>query len=83
MEFTAHVLLFLPLGLLLAAATNRGSRLLALTVCIAASLTIELGQAIFLPARFASPLDVLANSMGAAIGVMIVVGIERGHSSAF
>ena len=82
-EFTANVVLFLPLGLLLAAATRRGSRLLALAFCIAASLAIELGQAVFLPERFASPLDLLANSLGAAIGVAVVAGTEkRGRSSA-
>jgi VanZ family protein len=67
-EFAANIVFFIPLGLLLAALGGRGRVMIAFATCVAVSLSIELGQALFLPARFASAGDVLANTVGAAIG---------------
>lgn len=76
-EFSANVLMFAPLGLLFACLAGAGRRLLVLAVCIAGSLTIELGQLLFLPHRFASAGDVLANSLGAGFGVAIAAAASR------
>jgi glycopeptide antibiotics resistance protein len=72
-EIAANVLLFVPLGILLASLFRPGARWLAFAVCVAISAVIEFSQAVFLPGRFASASDLLANIAGAAIGVLIVV----------
>ena len=71
-EFVANVVLFIPLGLLVAALMRRGQRWVSFAITVAASLTIELGQFLFLPERDPSALDVIANSIGGAIGVAII-----------
>jgi len=76
-EFLANVALFVPFGLLLAGLFRRGRRWIAFLLCVAGSVVIEVGQALFLPGRFASGADILANSTGAAIGVLAVVVIAR------
>lgn len=68
-ERGGNVLLFVPLGLLLCWAVPRLRRRLVWVVCVAASLGIEVFQALFLPARYPSLVDVVANGTGAAIGV--------------
>ncbi|MGN6325859.1 VanZ family protein [Pseudolysinimonas sp.] len=80
-EFAANVALFVPFGLLLAGLLRRGRRWIALLICIAGSAAIEIGQGLFLPDRFASLGDVLANSLGAAIGVLVVWLISRRTAS--
>jgi VanZ family protein len=74
-EFTANVALFMPLGVLLALALPR-RRALAVT------MIIELGQAAFLAERTASLRDIFANTLGAALGLLIVVIAERASSGA-
>jgi hypothetical protein len=76
-ESAANVALFVPFGLLLAGLFRRGRRWIAFLVCVAGSVAIETGQALFLPARYASVADVLANAAGAAIGVLAVVAVSR------
>ncbi|WP_209676685.1 VanZ family protein [Arthrobacter stackebrandtii] len=65
-EFSANVAMFIPMGII-AAAYFKNVLLGALAGAFASSL-IELSQALFLPARYASGLDVVANTLGAAIG---------------
>lgn len=78
-ERVANVLLFLPFGLLLAAAIPRGRRGWAIAVCIAASVGIELVQLLFLPGRYPSLSDVLTNSLGGTLGVLIVIAVSGGR----
>jgi hypothetical protein len=80
-EFSANVLLFAPLGVLLALAMPR-HRLLVVPVALVVTGAIETGQAIFLDERTASLRDVVANTMGAAAGVAIVLIVERMSSGA-
>jgi hypothetical protein len=76
-EFAANVALFVPFGLLLGALFRRGRRWIAFLLCVAGSGAIELGQAVFLPGRFASLADVAANSIGGGIGVLVVALVAR------
>ncbi|WP_458116744.1 VanZ family protein [Arthrobacter sp. D2-10] len=73
-ESVANVLLFIPFGMLVAAYLPLRRTWVALPVCILASMCIELGQELFRPERFATPQDVLANALGAAIGTVAVYG---------
>jgi hypothetical protein len=75
-ETTANVLLFVPFGVLLAVALplHRG---LVVPIALAATLLIESGQALFLVQRTPSLRDIVANVLGAAVGLAIVVIVER------
>ncbi len=72
----ANVLLFAPLGLGLARLAGkceislRSRRLLVLGVCLGLSLAIEVIQ-LFLPSRLSSYTDVLANTTGAWLGLIL------------
>jgi len=79
-EFAANVLLFVPLGVLLAVLFGAGARWLAFGACVAVSAFIEFAQAVLLPARYATASDLLANVVGAAIGVLIVAIISAVRS---
>ncbi|NYF15388.1 hypothetical protein HDC37_000200 [Microbacterium sp. AK009] len=69
-EFTANILLFVPLGILLAVIL-RAERPLLLPVILATTLLVEGGQ-LLLPERTATLRDVLANTLGGLIGWGIV-----------
>jgi hypothetical protein len=70
-EFTANVGFFIPLGFLIVALLPKRRWWLAMIICTAASSCIELGQGLFLSDRFASFGDVLANTVGGAVGAVI------------
>ncbi|POH62230.1 VanZ family protein [Cryobacterium zongtaii] len=72
-EFTANIALFLPVGLLGVVLLGSARWWMAVLAGFAASSLIELGQLVFLPARFATPLDVLANTIGAALGALLAL----------
>lgn len=71
-ESGANVLLFIPFGILVAAFLPLQRAWLALPIGILASACIEMGQELFRPERVATPRDMLANALGAAIGTVIV-----------
>jgi hypothetical protein len=71
-ETGANVLLFVPLGWLVATALPLRRAWLGLVAGAAAASLIEAGQALFRPERFPLLQDVLANSLGAAIGTVAV-----------
>ena len=77
-ERAANVVLFVPAGLLLCAAFPGLSRLVVWLLCVAASVSVEAAQ-ILLPGRHSSPVDVVTNATGAALGVLlhVVVGDRR------
>ncbi len=70
LEFSANILMFVPLGFLLAMLLSARVWWLALLICPAISICIELTQAAALAARFATTTDVASNSTGALIGVI-------------
>lgn len=81
-EFTANIAMFVPIGFLLLLGLGRGGWAVALVIGYTASLAAELFQHVFLPERVASVLDVLANSLGALLGVLVallVLRITRGR----
>lgn len=70
-ETTANVLLFVPLGMLLALALplHRG---LVVPIALATTLVIESGQALLLTQRTPSLRDIVANVIGAMVGLAVV-----------
>jgi glycopeptide antibiotics resistance protein len=77
LESFANVVLFLPLGLLVALIIPTGRWWILVLGLIVVSGSIELAQALFIPGRVASVLDVLANATGGLAG-MAVAGMIRG-----
>ena len=77
-EFAANVVLFVPVGLFVMILAGPRGWWLAVLTGFAASCTIELGQLIFLPDRFATLSDVLANTIGATLGAVIGLLLLRG-----
>ena len=80
-EKGANVLLFIPFGILVATYFAPRRTWLALPVGVAASSIIEVCQQLFLPERFPTVYDVLANSLGAAIGALIIYTWQKRHLS--
>ena len=76
LEFTANIIMFIPLGFLVALLLSQRLWWLALIICPAFSVSIELTQAAFIAARFATVSDVIANSTGAFIGIFVAVLIR-------
>jgi glycopeptide antibiotics resistance protein len=70
-EATANVLMFIPLGFFLALVFPTRVLWLALPLVPFVSLGLEGVQLLFLPARFATLNDVVANSLGGWIGVAV------------
>lgn len=73
-EFTANVLWFVPFGLLGVLALGRRWLWLVLLGGAAVSTAIEAGQWLLLPDRTPTPVDVVANTVGTAVGVAFAVG---------
>ena len=72
-EFGANIALFVPVGLFITILAGAERWWLGLFAGLAASSTIEFGQFVFLPARFATINDVVANTAGAATGALLAV----------
>ena len=76
-EVTANILLFVPLGILLTLVLSRRRRWMVAPIALGVTLLIEVSQALFLAARTPSIRDILANLVGAVIGLAIVIIVER------
>jgi glycopeptide antibiotics resistance protein len=76
-EFSANVLLFVPLGLLATALLPRLSWVRLALGAVALSVLIELAQTIFRPDRTGSFRDVVANTLGAGLGAACAVVWRR------
>ncbi len=74
-EVVANVLMFVPLGLLLASSARTPRPWLAVAAGLALSAAIETTQ-IALPGRVPTVTDVVANTSGAAIGTAAVVAVR-------
>jgi VanZ family protein len=82
-EFLANVAMFVPFGLLIALLTGRRRWWLAILAGAVFTCVIESVQGLFLPARFADPSDLVANTLGALLGAVIALGVRtvRAHPS--
>lgn len=72
LEVVANVVMFVPLGLLLASSARVSRPWLAVAFGLALSAAIETTQ-IALPGRYPTAADVVANTAGAALGAAAVV----------
>lgn len=78
-ESAANVVLFVPLGALLALELPLRRWWIAPVVTTTFSILIELGQTL-LPARVATIADVIANTAGGLVGALIVLVARRSAS---
>ena len=80
-EMAANVLLFVPVALLFAGAAPQLPGALVWLICTAASAAVETAQLV-LPGREPTVRDVVLNSAGAAIGVLMhtIAGRRRSCS---
>ncbi|WP_051973314.1 VanZ family protein [Cryobacterium sp. MLB-32] len=74
-EFSANIVLFVPVGLLAVILLGARRWWCAIVVGFVASCGIELGQLLFLPARYATSGDVIANTLGAALGTVLALAL--------
>lgn len=76
-EFGANILLFGPVGILCALLVGRRLWPVALLMGPALSGVIELVQKFLIEGRYGTVADVIANSIGATLGVLLVVVVWR------
>ncbi|CAN5149610.1 hypothetical protein BH11ACT4_BH11ACT4_06220 [soil metagenome] len=77
-EFTANILMFVPLGVLVALLVARRLRWILFVVGTAFSTAIELTQTV-IPGRVPDVRDVMANSAGFLLGAAIVLALRQGR----
>lgn len=75
LEVLANVAMFVPLALVLVFALGARRWWLALALCLAATVGVELAQHA-MPGRVASLQDVVANGLGAVVGVCVAAAAE-------
>jgi glycopeptide antibiotics resistance protein len=80
-EFTANVLLFVPMGALFTLLLGRWRWWLAWAIGVAATLVIEFVQ-LFLPARVSDASDLVANTLGTLLGIGLILLVTRGRRQA-
>ena len=73
LEFAANIAFFAPVGLIVVLLVGGRRWWLGVVVGLLGSVTVELGQHFFLPSRFATVDDVIANTLGALIGSIVGV----------
>jgi glycopeptide antibiotics resistance protein len=71
-ETSANIVMFVPIGLLGGTLLRTGYRWIAVPAAFSVSFLIELVQDTFLPGRFGTMQDVLANTHGAALGLVVL-----------
>lgn len=76
LEFTANIAMFIPLGFLIALVLPRRAWWASLLLIPFVSGAIEVAQYLLLSERFASGLDVAANTIGGYLGAVVAVGIR-------
>lgn len=74
-EAASNVLMFVPFGVLVGLLVRRGPLVVALGCAL--SVAIETCQALFLPTRVADPRDVVMNTLGAVLGVLLVPAVRQ------
>ncbi|WP_309476685.1 VanZ family protein [Arthrobacter sp. ISL-95] len=82
MEACANLLMFIPLGLFVAIALPQKTWWQLAAVGALTSVAMELGQLLFIPARFSSLSDVVTNTVGAVIGIASASLLTRSIAAA-
>jgi len=81
LEFSANVILFIPVGLFVVVLAGTRRWWLGILAGFVTTCAIEAGQMMFLPSRFATMEDVIANTSGAVLGtVLATVALAIAHS---
>lgn len=75
-EFSANVVIFVPLGVLVAAMLPRDRWWQVIVVGAVASTCMEIGQLVFLSGRHPSLTDVVDNTFGALLGALLVLVVR-------
>lgn len=76
LEFSANVIMFVPLGFLVSMLLPVRLWWLALFICPGISAAIELTQGALLSSRFSTINDVIANSIGAFCGALVAFALR-------
>jgi glycopeptide antibiotics resistance protein len=76
-EFVANIALFVPFGILVSLLWHRRAAWTVIALGLATSGAIELAQLLFLPHRVSDVRDLVANTLGTALGVGIVLVARR------
>jgi VanZ family protein len=71
LEFSANVILFIPVGLFVVILAGAHRWWLGILAGFVTSCAIEAGQLMFLPSRFATVEDIVANTSGAVLGTVL------------
>lgn len=79
LEFTGNVLMFLPIGLFFLLLLGRRYWWLAIIFGAGLTIAIETAQR-FLPDRVSDFRDIVANSTGALVGVLIALALTAGKA---
>ena len=79
LEVAANVAMFVPFGVL-ALTAYRWMRVWSATIAGLATSGIIEGVQLFLPTRYATVSDLIANTAGALLGALLVAGIRRARS---
>ncbi len=79
-EFLANVAMFVPLGLLVAVLFGLRRWAFAVLLCFGVSSLIETAQFFFLPGRYGTVDDVIANTLGALVGALLARVWLRRHT---
>jgi glycopeptide antibiotics resistance protein len=72
-ELLANIALFVPFGLLVSLLLPRRPAWVVVCLGLATSIVIELAQLAFLPERVSDVRDVVANTLGTAAGVALLL----------
>lgn len=72
-QFSANVALFVPVGLFVGMLAGARRWWLGIVVGFFTSCAIEIGQFMFLPERYATVDDVIANTIGAVVGTVVAL----------
>ncbi|WP_082462042.1 VanZ family protein [Agromyces sp. Leaf222] len=80
LEFAANIVLFVPFGVLAPIAFPRLRLLTVIALGFATSIVIELVQ-FAIPSRYPTVSDVIANTLGAAVGCLVVAVVVRRRST--
>ena len=82
-ESSANVVMFIPLGIFAAMAFPTRAWWVIAGLGIIVSTCMELGQLLFITARFSSVVDVVMNTLGTVIGIAAVLLVARRSRTKF